>query len=131
MAAVKQTIETVEALERYKHGFVTDIDQEFAPKGLNADIVRFISAKKDEPEWMLQWRLEAFERWLALEQPPVGLLGWLDALAQGPSCRSQSPDPRTPGTGAGHSYHTRGSAVELKSGACSRLCGLGQATSPL
>ena len=69
MAAVKQTIETVEALERYKHGFVTDIDQEFAPKGLNADIVRFISAKKDEPEWMLQWRLEAFERWLALEQP--------------------------------------------------------------
>ena len=69
MAAVKQTIETVEALERYKHGFVTDIDQEFAPKGLNADIVRFISAEKDEPEWMLQWRLEAFERWLALEQP--------------------------------------------------------------
>lgn len=69
--------------------------------------------------------------WLALEQAPVGLLGWLDALAQGPSCCSQSPGPRTPGTGAGHSYHARGSAVELKSGACSRLCGLGQAPSPL
>ena len=65
MAAVKQTIEHVETLERYKHGFVTDIDQEFAPKGLNADTVRFISAKKNEPEWMLDWRLDAFERWLA------------------------------------------------------------------
>ncbi len=69
MVAVKQTVEHVESLEAYKHGFITDIDQEFAPKGLNADIVRFISAKKDEPEWMLQWRLEAFERWLAMEEP--------------------------------------------------------------
>ncbi|WP_269713639.1 Fe-S cluster assembly protein SufB [Caulobacter sp. NIBR2454] len=69
MVAVKQTVEHVESLEAYKHGFITDIDQEFAPKGLNADIVRFISAKKEEPEWMLQWRLEAFERWLAMEEP--------------------------------------------------------------
>jgi Fe-S cluster assembly protein SufB len=69
MAAVKQTVEHVEALEAYKHGFITDIDQEMAPKGLNADTVRFISAKKDEPEWMLAWRLEAFERWLTLEEP--------------------------------------------------------------
>jgi Fe-S cluster assembly protein SufB len=69
MAAVRQTVEHVESLERYKHGFVTDIDQEFAPKGLNADIVRFISAKKDEPEWMLAWRLDAFERWLAMDEP--------------------------------------------------------------
>ncbi|HQP21195.1 MAG TPA: Fe-S cluster assembly protein SufB, partial [Phenylobacterium sp.] len=69
MAAVKETVEHVEALEKYQHGFVTDIDQEFAPKGLSADIVRFISAKKDEPEWMLQWRLEAYERWLAMEPP--------------------------------------------------------------
>jgi Fe-S cluster assembly protein SufB len=69
MAAVKETVQAVEALETYEHGFVTDIEQEFAPKGLNADIVRFISAKKGEPEWMLQWRLEAFERWLAMEEP--------------------------------------------------------------
>jgi Fe-S cluster assembly protein SufB len=69
MPAVRQTAEKVEALQTYKHGFVTAIDQEFAPRGLNADIVRFISAKKDEPEWMLQWRLEAFERWQALEEP--------------------------------------------------------------
>ena len=69
MAVARQTAEQVEALERYEHGFVTDIAQDFAPKGLNADIVRFISAKKGEPEWMLQLRLEAFERWLALEEP--------------------------------------------------------------
>src|SRR5271168_158357 len=69
MAAVKQTVEHVESIEAYKHGFITDIDQEFAPKGLNADIVRFISAKKNEPDWMLAWRLEAFERWLTLEEP--------------------------------------------------------------
>src|SRR5215467_3166098 len=71
MAAVKETVKTVEALEgdRYAHGFVTDIEQEFAPKGLSAETVRFISAKKDEPEWMLAWRLEAFERWQAMEEP--------------------------------------------------------------
>ncbi len=69
MVAVKETVNQVESLEVYKHGFITDIDQEFAPKGLNADIVRFISAKKGEPDWMLAWRLEAFERWLTLEEP--------------------------------------------------------------
>ena len=50
MAAVKQTVEHVASLEKYQHGFVTDMEQDFAPKGLNADIVRFISAKKNEPE---------------------------------------------------------------------------------
>jgi len=69
MAAVRQTVEHVESLEKYKHGFVTDIEQDFAPKGLSADIVRFISAKKNEPEWMLAWRLDAFERWQAMEEP--------------------------------------------------------------
>ena len=69
MAAVKKTVEAVEALETYEHGFITEIDQEFAPKGLSADTVRFISAKKNEPDWMLAWRLEAFERWLTLEEP--------------------------------------------------------------
>jgi hypothetical protein len=70
MAAVKQTVEhRRRALEKYKHGFTTDIEQEFAPKGLSEDIVRFISAKKDEPEWMLDWRLDAYRRWLELEEP--------------------------------------------------------------
>jgi Fe-S cluster assembly protein SufB len=69
MAAVKQTVEHVAQLERYKHGFSSDIDQEFAPRGLTEATVAFISAKKGEPEWMLAWRLEAFERWRALEEP--------------------------------------------------------------
>jgi Fe-S cluster assembly protein SufB len=69
MPAVRQTVEHVEILERYKHGFVTDVAQEFAPKGLNAEVVRFISAKKGEPDWMLEWRLGAFERWQAMDEP--------------------------------------------------------------
>ncbi len=69
MAAVKETIDTVAGLETYEHGFVTDIEMEFAPKGLSADIVRFISAKKNEPEWMLDMRLAAYERWLTMEEP--------------------------------------------------------------
>lgn len=69
MAAVKETIDTVAKLETYEHGFVTDIEMDFAPRGLNADIVRFISAKKNEPEWMLEMRLAAYERWLSMEEP--------------------------------------------------------------
>src|SRR5581483_12023086 len=69
MPAAKQTIEHVETLERYKHGFVTDIAQEFAPRGLSEEVIRYISAQKREPEWMLEWRLGAYERWLALEEP--------------------------------------------------------------
>ena len=53
----------------YEHGWSSDIEQEFAPKGLNEDTVRFISAKKDEPEWMLEWRLKAFRMWQGMETP--------------------------------------------------------------
>ena len=76
MAAIKQTIDQVGTLERYKHGFVTDIDQEFAPKGLSEATVRFISAQKNEPAWMLEWRLAAFERWLALDEPNWARVGY-------------------------------------------------------
>ena len=69
MAAVKETIDVVAALEKYEHGFTSDIETEYAPKGLSAEIVRFISEKKGEPEWMLEWRLAAYERWLAMEEP--------------------------------------------------------------
>ncbi len=58
--------------EKYKYGFVTDIETERAPKGLNEDTVRFISAKKDEPEWMLEWRLEAFQRWQEMTRAELG-----------------------------------------------------------
>ena len=69
MAAV-ETREKVAALgEKYKYGFVTDIEMERAPKGLSEDTVRYISAKKGEPEWMLNWRLAAFRRWLEMREP--------------------------------------------------------------
>src|SRR6185503_16952028 len=67
----KGTIDAARALEadKYVEGFVTDIETELAPKGLNEDTVRFISAKKEEPEWMLEWRLGAFQRWKEMEEP--------------------------------------------------------------
>src|SRR3712207_4221846 len=71
MPAVQETIERVRRIDvdQYKYGFVTDIEAEKAPKGLSEDIVRFISAKKDEPEWMLNWRLDAYRRWLTMREP--------------------------------------------------------------
>ena len=53
----------------YEHGFVTAVDQEFFPKGLNEDIIRMISAKKEEPEWMLEFRLKAYKKWLTMKMP--------------------------------------------------------------
>ena len=64
-----QTQQTVEETADYKYGFVTDIETEVAPKGLNEDIIRFISAKKDEPEWLLDYRLKAYQAWLKVEEP--------------------------------------------------------------
>lgn len=61
--------EQVEALKTYSAGFVTDIESEKAPKGLNEDIVRFISAKKEDPEWLLEWRLKAFRHWQTMPEP--------------------------------------------------------------
>jgi Fe-S cluster assembly protein SufB len=71
MPAVQETIEQVRALDvdKYKYGFTTNIESDLAPKGLNEDIVRFISAKKNEPQWLTDWRLEAFRRWLTMEEP--------------------------------------------------------------
>jgi Fe-S cluster assembly protein SufB len=71
MPAVTETLETVQSVTEsgYKWGFETDIEMEFAPKGLNEDIVRFISAKKNEPAWLLDWRLKAFAIWQKMEEP--------------------------------------------------------------
>jgi len=73
-----ETVEGVRSLEadKYKYGFDSDIEQEFAPKGLNEDIVRFISEKKDEPQWLLDWRLEAYRRWLTLEEPEWAMVDY-------------------------------------------------------
>ena len=69
--ALRETTERVADLagEKYKYGFVTDIEMERAERGLNENIVRFISAKKGEPQWMLDWRLEAFQRWKEMTEP--------------------------------------------------------------
>ncbi|GLI22383.1 MULTISPECIES: Fe-S cluster assembly protein SufB [Xanthobacter] len=71
MPAVQETVERVRAIDvdQYKYGFVTDIESEKAPKGLSEDTVRYISARKNEPEWMLEWRLDAYRRWLTMEEP--------------------------------------------------------------
>ncbi|MGB4058347.1 MAG: Fe-S cluster assembly protein SufB [Alphaproteobacteria bacterium] len=69
-AITEETIKTVEALSgKYTAGFVTDIESEKAPKGLSEDTVRFVSAKKGEPEWMLEWRLKAYRHWLNMPEP--------------------------------------------------------------
>jgi len=57
------------ATQEYKYGFVTDIEQETVPPGLNEDVIRLISAKKDEPEWLLEWRLKAYRHWLTMQEP--------------------------------------------------------------
>src|SRR5918994_1217756 len=71
MPAVQETIDQVRLIDvdQYKYGFTTDVEMDKAPKGLSEDIVRFISAKKGEPEWMLAWRLDAYRRWLTMREP--------------------------------------------------------------
>jgi Fe-S cluster assembly protein SufB len=71
MPAVQETIDQVKQIDvdQYKYGFETIIDMDMAPKGLSEDVIRFISAKKEEPEWMLDWRLDAYQRWLTMDEP--------------------------------------------------------------
>src|SRR5512134_537272 len=69
--ASRATIETISSLVggRYKYGFVSDVEAETAPKGLNEEIIRFISAKKQESNWLLEWRLKAYRHWLTMPEP--------------------------------------------------------------
>ena len=71
MPAVEATIEQVKSIDvdQYKYGFNTDVEMVKAPKGLNEDIVRFISEKKGEPAWMLEWRLDSYQRWQSMSEP--------------------------------------------------------------
>lgn len=71
MPAVQETIEQVRSIDvdQYKYGFETEVEMEKAPKGLSEDVIRFISGKKGEPEWMLAWRLDAYKRWLTMQEP--------------------------------------------------------------
>ena len=72
-----ETVEAVKALSgTYKYGWNTEIEMEYAPKGLSEDIVRLISSKNDEPEWMLDWRLAAYRRWLELIEPDWAMVDY-------------------------------------------------------
>ncbi len=67
----KKTLDQISAFDgdKYKYGFVTDIESDHPPKGLSEDIIKFISYKKNEPEWMLEWRLKAFKKWKKMKEP--------------------------------------------------------------
>ncbi|NBZ85979.1 Fe-S cluster assembly protein SufB [Stagnihabitans tardus] len=72
----RETIETVAGMGAYKYGWSTEIEMDYAPKGLNEDIVRLISSKNQEPEWLLEWRLAAYRRWVSLEEPHWAMLDY-------------------------------------------------------
>ena len=74
------------AEKKYEYGFTTDIQTEIIEKGLNEDVVRLISSKKEEPEWMLEFRLKAFRHWLTMKQPEWGHLTMQIGRA---SCREE------------------------------------------
>ena len=71
MPAIKETVEQVLDIDvdNYKYGWSTDLESERAPKGLSKDVIKFISNKKEEPEWMLEWRYDAYERFLTMKEP--------------------------------------------------------------
>ena len=68
MSTSTDTIEEL-ATREYKYGFYTDVEAETIPKGLSEDVVRLISQKKNEPEWLLEWRLKAYRLWLTMKEP--------------------------------------------------------------
>ncbi len=73
----QETVEAVQSLSgKYKYGWNTDIEMEYAPKGVNTDIVRLISEKNEEPEWMTDWRLKAFERWQEMDEPTWAMVDY-------------------------------------------------------
>ena len=72
----QETIDAVKEVSTYKYGWDTDIEMEYAPKGVNEDIVKLISEKNLEPEWMTNWRLEALERWKKMTEPKWAMVDY-------------------------------------------------------
>ena len=106
MSDSTNTIETF-ANQEYKWGFVTDIEADAIPRGLSEDVVRLISAKKNEPEWLLEWRLKAYRHWLTMKEPEWAnvhypkidyqdIIYYSSPKAQGR--RAEEPGRRRPGT---------------------------------
>ena len=96
MTGTAQTLDTLGTLrDGYKYGFVTDIESEQAPPGLSEEVVRFISAKKGEPQWLLDWRLEAFRHWQGMENPQWAKLRIAPIDYQAASYYSAPKAPKT------------------------------------
>ena len=122
MPAVQETVDQVRRIDvdQYKYGFETLIESEKAPKGLSEDTVRFISAKKNEPEWMLAWRLDAYKRWLTMREPKWAKVeyGPIDYqniyYYSAPKKAPQSLDEIDPGDSA-HLREARHSAARARS----------------
>ncbi|WP_423208391.1 Fe-S cluster assembly protein SufB [Paracoccus yeei] len=74
----RETVETVQNMGSYKYGWDTEIEVDYAPKGLSEDIVRLISQKNEEPEWMTEWRLQAYRRWVTMTEPRWAMLNYPD-----------------------------------------------------
>ncbi|NCX82359.1 MAG: Fe-S cluster assembly protein SufB, partial [Rhodobacteraceae bacterium] len=72
----QETVDAVREVSTYKYGWETEIEMEYAPKGVNPGIVRLISEKNDEPEWMTEWRLSAFERWTQMDEPKWAMVNY-------------------------------------------------------
>ena len=87
------------ATQEYKYGFVTDIEQETVPPGLNEDVIRLISAKKHEPEWLTEWRLKAFRYWLTIKEPTWANVkyGPIDYQSTATFPRPRGREQRSPG----------------------------------
>jgi Fe-S cluster assembly protein SufB len=89
MTTATSTIEEL-ANQEYKYGFFTDIEMETVPRGLNEDVIRLISAKKQEPAWLLDWRLKAYRHWLTLTEPTWAKVHYPPIDYQAPSRGSSS-----------------------------------------
>ena len=124
MPAVQETVDQVRRIDvdQYKYGFETLIESDKAPKGLSEDTVRFISAKKSEPEWMLAWRLDAYKRWLTMREPKwakveYGPIDYQDIYYySAPKKAPKSLDEIDPGDSA-HLRKARHSAARARSAA--------------
>src|SRR5947207_8071915 len=93
MPTAEREIETL-ANREYKWGFVTDIEAESAPLGLSEDTIRFISRKKNEPQWMLDWRLKAYRHWLTMKEPHDWPMIKYPAIDYQSACYYSAPKPK-------------------------------------
>ena len=92
----RETVETVQNMGAYKYGWETEIEMDYAPLGVNEDIVRLISSKNEEPDWMTEWRLQAFRRWQEMEEPRWAMLNYpeIDYQSQYYYARPKSMDEK-------------------------------------